>query len=90
MGSYISRRARGKGHQAQVQAQARAQAEEQSLAQAQGSKIIAAKVKTVLAATLIIFGLGGKREVIGSSQHEVCLDVCLWVCCVLLFIERAL
>lgn len=62
MGSYISRRARGKGHQAQVQAQARAQAEEQSLAQAQGSKIIAAKVKTVLAATLIIFGLGGGEE----------------------------
>lgn len=60
MGSYISRRARGKGHQAQVHTQA--QAEEQSLAQAQaqGSKIIAAKVKTVLAATLIIFGLGGK------------------------------
>lgn len=86
MGSYISRRARGKGHQAQVQAQARAQAEEQSLAQAQGSKIIAAKVKTVLAATLIIFGLGGKREVIGSSQHEVCLDVCACgcvVCCYL-------
>lgn len=86
MGSYISRRARGKGHQAQAQAQARAQAEEQSLAQAQGSKIIAAKVKTVLAATLIIFGLGGKREVIGSSQHEVCLDVCACgcvVCCYL-------
>lgn len=57
MGSYISRRARGKGHQAQAQ--------EEILAQAQGSKIIAAKVKTVLAATLIIFGLGGaegKRE----------------------------
>lgn len=86
MGSYISRRAGGKGHQAQVQAQARAQAEEQTLAQAQGSKIIAAKVKTVLAATLIIFGLGGKREVIGSSQHEVCLDVCACgcvVCCYL-------
>lgn len=86
MGSYISRRARGKGHQAHAQAQARAQAEEQSLAQAQGSKIIAAKVKTVLAATLIIFGLGGKREVIGSSQHEVCLDVCACgcvVCCYL-------
>lgn len=98
MGSYISRRASSIGHpcpgwDSDPGGGARARA--RALAQGSGQQNNSSQSENCFGGNFDYFrATVGKRQVIGSSQHEVFLCLCECVgmcgCVVLLFIERAL